>query len=123
MKTKLTHTLLRHISKEIQFGRPIWALLTLNEYLDGKCYLHKSLQKRARDNIRLEDISLELSAVISKILSGAKLIDLNETERNLALTYREISSESPFSGRNIPQLSYQRLRSSKERQRRFVIRS
>lgn len=99
--------LLLDLSKKIASGEAVWSLLRINEYRQqSSSPITDALTIKAVKEIEKLDKSLSTKKVIEKIINGACLRDLSQTEKGLLK--RKINNsaavEMNFSKRKIPAL-------------------
>lgn len=85
MQTKLSTPVLTSICADIAAGRPLWALMRMNEHLDDVNHpLYLAVRTRARQAICDQDHTR--LAALSKISTGLRLSQLDVQTRRAATT-------------------------------------
>ncbi len=77
-KMKMTNRILSHIATQMNAGRPLWAMLTANEYLAQNCSLRQALVVQAKRCLQSGPTvtSEKHLYLIDRILEGATLASL-----------------------------------------------
>ena len=86
--------MLKHISNLINTGRPLWALLMANENKSSNEFLNRALRQKAQMVIDENPEYLKISETVTKLLSGATLVELNEGEQILVREFKENAVET-----------------------------
>ena len=89
MMTEISPRMLSHLSTQIATGRPLWAILSANEYLDAQDALRIALATKAKSAINETSYSIT-SPLIEEVLGGKKLSELNESQRRELTSFREL---------------------------------
>jgi len=113
--------MLRHISSQISCGRPLWALLLMNEYLQPRDSIRKALAGRAlaRTNHRKE--YAEIAGDLARLGSGIRLENLPAVRRRLLLDFREDPFVPPE--RSVPRPRSRTERTLRRKQREIQLSS
>lgn len=81
MTIELTPRIMSNITREINHGRAIWAMLTANEYIGQGEVLHRVLANRAKKALSGDNCRGFSRRLIKQILEGKTLAELNEADR------------------------------------------
>jgi len=89
MLNHMTTPLLAHISRQINSQRPLWGLLTANEYLIAADPLYRALLAKARPHFEAQARYQTVQDAIQLIQSGHRLGELPEEMRRRVLSVKE----------------------------------
>ena len=107
MKTIISITLLKHLSKQIAHGNVLWALLTLNEYgLPNTDHIANSLRIKAKCKIAESHKYLNYDSVCTTILNGATMQDLSHSDKTLINGLESNAGANKFKSRKIILTNY-----------------
>ena len=95
MRLELSPAMLRFIIREINGGRPLFALLRGAEYVEPETELWKALQKKAHQAFVAEAYD-SVRELLPKVLRGVCLKDFSAAERLSLYSIRERSSARHF---------------------------
>lgn len=97
MQCRLTTTLLSHLARSIDLGKPIWSLLIINEYLAPSDPLHQAFVSKVRRAIEASATYLTALPFLDAVLAGSTLNQLDSKSLNVvrALTAIEAATSKP----------------------------
>lgn len=85
----MNNTILQYVSKRITQGHAVWEMLRINEYLDLNSPLRKALAFKATTSFNNSENSDAEIEVFNKIILGATLATLTETEKSIIMNRSE----------------------------------
>lgn len=82
--------LLRHIVQQMNAGRPLWALLILNEYSEGNDDpLLSALRRKGREQLSKSEVSPAIRKYYQEICLGKKLGDFSSEAQDILKRHQE----------------------------------
>lgn len=93
---QLSNTLLRSISKSIETGRPLNAILRAAEYLDSSDPIFAALVAQAQPVLERDSRYRKARALIAEVLCGRRLSTFPSASKALLLSIRESTSAKNF---------------------------